>query len=197
MAISEYGLISNEIRRKAWAVLLNLNHPIISPEIEKSSKTKEEVKTKDSNTTMEYMMDDKNTNCIELKKVIGRSMYNFDFFNSLNEETSEKYKLELEEMIFEILAKNKFQYYQGYDELCSVFLLIMGKKLGTKAAEMVSKFFIKDFLMGSFDNRVRPMLSMMIDIVKVVDEKLYEKLIQIGVVALLINRFQCLECHGY
>eukprot|EP00826_Nyctotherus_ovalis_P037743 TRINITY_DN3469_c0_g1_i5.p1 TRINITY_DN3469_c0_g1~~TRINITY_DN3469_c0_g1_i5.p1 ORF type:complete len:168 (+),score=16.69 TRINITY_DN3469_c0_g1_i5:245-748(+) len=109
-------------------------------------------------------------------------MHKFDFFNSLNEETAEKYKADLRDMIYQLLTKNKYQFYQGYDEFCCVLLLILGKKQGIKAATTASKFFLKDFLRDSFEDKVKPMLFMVNDIVKAAEAKLHESFVKIGVV---------------
>jgi len=117
----------------------------------------------------------------QTKGAIGRTMYKFDFFNSLNEETAEKYKIDLECIMHQVLTKNKFQFYQGYDEFCCVFLLILGKKQGAKAAEIASHFFLKDFLQDSFEAKVKPMLYMVNDILKVAVPEFYKSFINIGV----------------
>eukprot|EP00826_Nyctotherus_ovalis_P061346 TRINITY_DN8722_c0_g2_i2.p1 TRINITY_DN8722_c0_g2~~TRINITY_DN8722_c0_g2_i2.p1 ORF type:complete len:255 (-),score=16.51 TRINITY_DN8722_c0_g2_i2:667-1431(-) len=135
---------------------------------------------------------------IQVKKDINRSMHNFDFFNSLNEETAEKYKRQLEEMILELLSNNKFNYYQGYNELCSVFLLVLGSKQGTKTAEMVSKFLIKDFLFDSFEKGVRPMLFMLNELLKAASPEFYKNFASRGVSALLCrSRSWPLCCPGF
>ena len=57
----------------------------------------------------------------------------------------------------------------------------MGEEDGTKAIEIVSKFFIKDYLLGSLSERIRPILYMINDIVKVSDSEFYNNLMKIGV----------------
>lgn len=118
---------------------------------------------------------------IQVKKDINRSMYNFDFFNTLNEETAEKYTKELEEMLITLLSENKYHYYQGYNELISVFLLILGKKQGMKAAEVVSEYLIKDFLFDSFEKGVRPMLFMLNNLLEKADSDFYGGFSKLGV----------------
>eukprot|EP00826_Nyctotherus_ovalis_P006459 TRINITY_DN11533_c0_g1_i1.p1 TRINITY_DN11533_c0_g1~~TRINITY_DN11533_c0_g1_i1.p1 ORF type:complete len:301 (-),score=81.87 TRINITY_DN11533_c0_g1_i1:681-1583(-) len=118
---------------------------------------------------------------IQVKKDINRSMYNFDFFNTLNEETAGKYTRELEEMLITLLSKNKYRYYQGYNELISVFLLILGKKQGMKAAEVISEYLIKDFLFDSFEKGVRPMLFMLNNLLEKADPAFYASFSKLGV----------------
>lgn len=123
---------------------------------------------------------------LQTKEVIGRTMHKFDFFNSLNEETAEKYKADLRDMIYQLLTKNKYQFYQGYDEFCCVLLLILGKKQGIKAAATISKFFLRDFLRDSFEDKVRPVLFMVSDIVKAAESGLHERFTRIGVLCLQV-----------
>eukprot|EP01022_Parablepharisma_sp_SALTPOND_P020134 TRINITY_DN3579_c0_g1_i1.p1 TRINITY_DN3579_c0_g1~~TRINITY_DN3579_c0_g1_i1.p1 ORF type:complete len:433 (-),score=34.03 TRINITY_DN3579_c0_g1_i1:4025-5215(-) len=120
---------------------------------------------------------------LQVQKDINRSMHNFDFFNTLNEETAASYKEQLKEMILELLYRNGFHYYQGYNDFCSVFLLILGKKQGIKAAEVASKFLIKDFLLDSFEKGVRPMLFMLNDLLKTAAPDLHEHFVKLGVIS--------------
>ncbi len=86
----------------------------------------------------------------QVQKDVDRSLHNFDFYNTLNEETSAICKRQLKEMIMELLCRNDFHYYQGYNDICSVFLLIMGKKHGCKAAEIASQYLIKYLFDSAF-----------------------------------------------
>ena len=124
-----------------------------------------------------------------MKKDVDRSMKNFDFYNSLNEENEESYKVQLREIILELLSRNGFHYYQGYNEFCSVFLLILGKKQGIKAAEIASKFLIKDFLLDSFDKGVLPMLSMLNDLLERVAPDLNSSFAKLGVFSAVAEIF--------
>jgi len=119
---------------------------------------------------------------IQVKKDINRSMYNFDYFNTLNEEAAEKYTKELEDMLITLLATNKYNYYQGYNELVSVFLLVLGKKQGMKTAEIVSEYLIKDFLLDSFEKGVRPMLFMLNHLLEKTAPDLYSNFVKLGVI---------------
>ncbi len=121
----------------------------------------------------------------QVLKDVDRSLHNFDFFNALNEENAAAYKTQLKEMLIELLEKNRFHYYQGYNDFCSVFLLILGKKQGTKAAEVASKYLIKDFLLDSFEKGVRPMLFMLNDLLQIAVPDLYVHFVKLGVYFLL------------
>ena len=80
---------------------------------------------------------------VQLQKDIGRSCSNFDYFHTLNEEAALALRTDLKGMILELLKKNNFNYYQGYNDICSVFLIIMGRKLGFRAADIASRYLIK------------------------------------------------------
>jgi len=125
----------------------------------------------------------------QVEKDIERSLHHFDFYNALNEETASNYKVQLRDMIIDLLEKNSYGYYQGYNDFCSVFLLILGKKLGYKVAEAASKFLVKDFLLDSFDKGVKPMLLMLNDLIKVSAPDLYEHFEKLGVFFILKYEF--------
>lgn len=118
---------------------------------------------------------------IQIKKDMKRSMRNLDFFNQLNEEAATETEQQLEGMITDVLSMHKLHYYQGYNELCGVILLVLGKRQGTKAMEVISKILIKDFLMESFEKGVRPMLTMLSELLQKIDPELYKNFTELGV----------------
>jgi hypothetical protein len=114
--------VNSEIRRKAWPILLSM-------------KASSPVKV-----VAEPLLPSEQA---QVQKDVDRSLFNFDYYNTLNEETAKAVKEQLKEVLTELLQRNKFHYYQGYNDFCSVFLLIMGKRLGGRAAEIASQFLIK------------------------------------------------------
>ncbi|RCH88301.1 hypothetical protein CU098_006849, partial [Rhizopus stolonifer] len=59
---------------------------------------------------------------------------------------------ELHCMIVEILWRNpSLKYYQGFHDICTCFLLVLGKKAAIPAAENVALFFIRDAMLDSFE----------------------------------------------
>eukprot|EP00826_Nyctotherus_ovalis_P028281 TRINITY_DN2235_c0_g1_i5.p1 TRINITY_DN2235_c0_g1~~TRINITY_DN2235_c0_g1_i5.p1 ORF type:complete len:429 (+),score=125.95 TRINITY_DN2235_c0_g1_i5:320-1606(+) len=147
--------------------------------VQKATMTPKQVTLTPSEIAVKSRLSEKDRE--QVQKDIGRSMNNFDYFNSLNEESAADYKAQLKQMLIELLSKNDFHYYQGYNELCSVFLLILGKKQGIKAAEVTSYYLIKDFLLDSFEKGVQPLLFMLNDLLKAADKELYETFAQMGV----------------
>jgi len=120
----------------------------------------------------------------QILKDIGRTMNNLDYFNSLNEEVALNYKSQLKEMLFTLISNKHFHYYQGYNELCSIFLLVLGKKRAIEVAEVVSKNFIGDFLLDSFEKGVRPMLFTFNNLLQKAEKELYQTFAQFGVLHL-------------
>lgn len=65
-------------------------------------------------------------------------------------------------------------YYQGFHDFVSVFYLTLGENLGFYCADAASKYFIRDFMLESFEPGVIPILKVLIKILEVCDEECYE-----------------------
>ncbi|KAI8339862.1 rab-GTPase-TBC domain-containing protein [Chlamydoabsidia padenii] len=67
-------------------------------------------------------------------------------------------------MLVEIMWRNpRLKYYQGFHDICTVFLLVLGKKAAIPAAENIALFFTRDAMLDSFDpisKQLRLMMSM-------------------------------------
>jgi hypothetical protein len=75
-------------------------------------------------------------------------------------------------MIVEILWRNpNLKYYQGFHDICTCFLLVLGKKAAIPAAENVALFFIRDAMLDSFDP-VSKQLRLMSSIIEYEDSEL-------------------------
>ncbi|KAI8575518.1 hypothetical protein K450DRAFT_303471 [Umbelopsis ramanniana AG] len=129
------GFINNSLRRRVWPVLLQCN---ISDDL---------VKTEDD----------------EHEEHVDEKQVQLDVDRSLNaypqglDETSKKEKQdELNELIVEVLRRNKsLHYYQGFHDICTVFLLIFGKKAAVDLVEQVTLFFLRDAMLDSMDPILR------------------------------------------
>ncbi|KAK4514930.1 uncharacterized protein ATC70_002537 [Mucor velutinosus] len=79
---------------------------------------------------------------------------------------------ELHCMIVEILWRNPaLKYYQGFHDICTCFLLVLGKKAAIPAAENVALFFIRDAMLDSFDP-VSKQLRLMSSLIEYEDAEL-------------------------
>ena len=114
-----------------------------------------------------------------------RSMNNFTYFNSLSEKIMENYKIQLEEIIMNLLNNNGFQYYQGYNYFCSVFLLILGREKGLEVAEKASQYYFKDLLAEAFPNTIKSYMIMFNNLLNIGDFELYNVFSKFDVLLLL------------
>lgn len=118
--------MSNDIRRRIWPLILKLEN---MPNYEYAAM--------DNKIKLTPKQE------LQIAKDVDRSLFNFDEYNKLRKKVADEMKLNLKKMIIENISKNGYKYYQGYNDICSVFLLILGPKLAYKATEIISKFFIK------------------------------------------------------
>jgi len=79
-------------------------------------------------------------------------------------------RCQLRNIMCAILVKHpNLYYFQGYHDLVSVFLLTLGESLGFYCAEAVSLFYIKDYMLESFEPGVLPALNLMMKLLRQVD----------------------------
>jgi len=119
LAISEYGLINDELRRRAWPQLVGVNmltETCILP-------TQEEVEAHKS--YRQVVMD------------VDRSLKRFP--PGIAEEERPDLQDQLTRLIVRVLMKHPhLNYYQGYHDVAITFLLVVGEELGFQIVERLS-----------------------------------------------------------
>ncbi|RUP45483.1 hypothetical protein BC936DRAFT_148112 [Jimgerdemannia flammicorona] len=121
LARSEDGLSYDWLRRLAWPVLLH---------------TWQGCYIRDKGSEQDL------TDWKQISKDVQRSLYLFA--GSVPQKLKTHKQKELHEMIVEILWRNPgLHYYQGFHDICTSFLLILGKKQAIPAAENVALFFLR------------------------------------------------------
>lgn len=53
-----------------------------------------------------------------------------------------------------------FHYYQGYHDVCTIFLLVLDERSGYLAASHAAKYFFRDYLVQDFTCSVIPQMEM-------------------------------------
>lgn len=128
-------MVNEEIRRKAWPLLLNTNLMVETSESlmqDCSWKTLAKPKHRDSD---------------QIEKDINRSLNTFEECRKWNKSIKEIKREQLSEIMHAIINKNKdLWYYQGYHDFVSVFLLTLGQNLGFYCADIASNYVIRDFM---------------------------------------------------
>ena len=61
-------------------------------------------------------------------------------------------QLELGNVINAVLGRNPLlHYYQGFHDICSVLVLVLGERNAFLAAERLALFYLRDFMMATLD----------------------------------------------
>ncbi|KAI8149892.1 rab-GTPase-TBC domain-containing protein [Fennellomyces sp. T-0311] len=153
LAQSPGGFILDSVRRIVWPILLHTHHGCYVDE-------------KGSEKDL--------ADPIQITKDIDRSLYYYP--RDISPHLKAQKQRELHSLIVEILWRNpRLKYYQGFHDICSCFLLVLGKKDAIPAAENVALFFIRDGMLDSFDP-ISKQLRLMSSIVQYEDAELTEHL---------------------
>uniref|UniRef100_A0A1A7XCL8 TBC1 domain family member 20 n=1 Tax=Iconisemion striatum TaxID=60296 RepID=A0A1A7XCL8_9TELE len=132
MAISEGGLLSDEIRCQVWPRLLNVPPHLLDQEPEK-------VEREDNKDYNQVLLD------------VQRSLRRFP--PGMPDEQREGLQEELIDIILRVLKRNpQLHYYQGYHDIVVTFLLVVGERLATVLVEKLSTHHLRDFMDPTMDN---------------------------------------------
>uniref|UniRef100_A0A7P0T865 TBC1 domain family member 20 n=1 Tax=Homo sapiens TaxID=9606 RepID=A0A7P0T865_HUMAN len=153
MAISEGGLLTDEIRRKVWPKLLNVNAndppPISGKNLRQMSKDYQQV-------------------LLDVRRSLRR------FPPGMPEEQREGLQEELIDIILLILERNpQLHYYQGYHDIVVTFLLVVGERLATSLVEKLSTHHLRDFMDPTMDN-TKHILNYLMPIIDQVNPELHD-----------------------
>uniref|UniRef100_A0A1A8SCB7 TBC1 domain family member 20 n=1 Tax=Nothobranchius rachovii TaxID=451742 RepID=A0A1A8SCB7_9TELE len=132
MAISEGGLLTDEIRCQVWPRLLNVPAHLLDQEPEKVEREN----NKDSNQVL-----------LDVQRSLRR------FPPGMPDEQREGLQEELIDIILRVLKRNpQLHYYQGYHDIVVTFLLVVGERLATVLVEKLSTHHLRDFMDPTMDN---------------------------------------------
>ncbi|XP_070758657.1 TBC1 domain family member 20 isoform X3 [Enoplosus armatus] len=132
MAISEGGLLTDEIRCQVWPRLLNVPPHILDQEPEKVEREN----NKDYNQVL-----------LDVQRSLRR------FPPGMPDEQREGLQEELIDIILLVLKRNpQLHYYQGYHDIVVTFLLVLGERLATALVEKLSTHHLRDFMDPTMDN---------------------------------------------
>ncbi|XP_067904718.1 TBC1 domain family member 20 isoform X1 [Heterodontus francisci] len=153
MAISEGGLLTNEIRCKVWPKLLNINThdltPKPGPELRQNNKDYQQV-----------LLD------------VQRSLRRFP--PGMPDAERAALQEELIDSILEVLKKNpQLHYYQGYHDIVVTFLLVVGERMATALVEKLSTHHLRDFMDPTMDN-TKHILNYLMPIIERVNPEVHD-----------------------
>lgn len=149
LATTKGGLITDDIRRRAWPKLLNINPFAID-------NVKYEIK------------EHKDYNQVVLD--VNRSMRRFP--KAMNPKERNVLQSQLTEIILWVLIRNpELNYYQGFHDICVTFLLICGVKSSKLMLDRLSTHHLRDFMDRTMDS-TRHILNYLNPIIDKVNEEL-------------------------
>ncbi|XP_047438959.1 TBC1 domain family member 20 isoform X3 [Mugil cephalus] len=153
MAISEGGLLTDEIRCQVWPRLLNVPPHLLDQEPE----TVERENNKDFNQVL-----------LDVQRSLRR------FPPGMPDEQREGLQEELIDIILRVLKRNpQLHYYQGYHDIVVTFLLVLGERLATALVEKLSTHHLRDFMDPTMDN-TKHILNYLMPIIERVNPEVHD-----------------------
>ncbi|XP_013922597.1 PREDICTED: TBC1 domain family member 20 [Thamnophis sirtalis] len=151
MAISEGGLLLDEIRCKVWPRLLNVNTDDLLPPPGEALPVG-----------------------FEYKQVVLLHSGLVEFLPYMPDEQREGLQEELIDCILQVLQRNtQLHYYQGYHDIVVTFLLVVGERLSATLVEKLSTHHLRDFMDPTMEN-TRHILNYLMPIIDQVNPDLHD-----------------------
>ncbi|KAF5908829.1 TBC1 domain family member 20-like, partial [Clarias magur] len=152
-AVSEGGLLTNDVRRKVWPKLLNINVFDLPAKPAKDIRENH----KDYN---QVLLD------------VRRSMRRFP--RGMRADEREVLQEQLIDIILDVLRRNpQLHYYQGYHDIVVTFLLVVGERMAIAMVEKLSNHHLRDFMDPSMDS-TKHILNYLMPILEQVDPELHD-----------------------
>ncbi|XP_043923646.1 TBC1 domain family member 20-like [Protopterus annectens] len=152
-AVSKGGLLTDEIRRKVWPKLLNVN--IYSLPLKPGSSIRENHKDFD-----QVLLD------------VRRSLRRFP--KGMRAEQREVLQEQLIDIILYVLKRNhQLHYYQGYHDIVVTFLLVVGERMTVALVEKLSVHHLRDFMDPTMDS-TKHILNYLMPILERVNPQLHD-----------------------
>lgn len=153
MAISEGGLLTDEIRCQVWPKLLNVPENVL----EQDPEIVERENNKDYNQVL-----------LDVQRSLRR------FPPGMPDEQREGLQEELIDIILRVLIRNpQLHYYQGYHDIVVTFLLVLGERLATALVEKLSTHHLRDFMDPTMDN-TKHILNYLMPIIEKVNPEVHD-----------------------
>lgn len=145
LAVSTNGLISDEVRREAWPLLLGFKVET-TPQ-----KNTDDVRTVPERMPWEDLPPHEDEGQVKLD--VDRSFIYYP--TNMSPRQLDERKKELSELIVGVLRRHpKLGYFQGFHDICQVILLVLGPKLAVPAVEHIALLRIRDFMLPSMSPAV-------------------------------------------
>lgn len=163
------GLADIELRQKIWPIFLRVK--------EKQNFLAKWKKKLHPNQYSEIIQRD-----------VNRSLFGLDVTENYTDLERSRKREELSNILNAVINKNpNLHYFQGFNSICTVFLLVGGEDLGFKMSYQCAELFIKDSMRKTFDEGVSIEMKLIYKLLEKVDKKLNKKLQEIHTVETDIN----------
>ncbi|TVY48052.1 GTPase-activating protein [Lachnellula occidentalis] len=163
LATSEGGLLSDDLRRQTWPFLLG--YPSQDDDVESETEKRESWKRLPKHRDEDQVQLD-----------VNRSFIYYPHDQSMKD--LDRRKEELSDLITEVLRRHPYLcYFQGYHDICQVFLLVLGHSDRSAAVARLSALRIRDFMLPTLAPALAQ-LRLIPAILYAVDPKLYNHLSQ-------------------
>ncbi|XP_077599793.1 TBC1 domain family member 20 isoform X2 [Stigmatopora nigra] len=151
------GLLTNEIRRKVWPKLLNINAYDLPYKPGKDGRENH----KDYN---QVMLD------------VSRSMKRFP--KGMPPTERAVLQEQLVDIILEVLRSNpQLNYYQGYHDVAVTLLLVVGERMALAMLRTLSQYHLRDFMDPTMDS-TKHILNYLMPLLEEVDKELHDFMIR-------------------
>ena len=167
--LKRFGLADIGLRRKIWPILL---------------------KVKDRKSFLSKWKKSTNPSAYSeiIEKDVNRSLFGLDITESFTEEERKVKREQLSNIINAVINKNpNLHYFQGFNSICTVFLIVGGETLGFKMSYQCAELFIKDSMRKSFEEGVTIEMNLIYKLLEQVDPRLNTKLQKIYTVETDVN----------
>ncbi|KAF4100843.1 TBC1 domain family member 20 isoform X1 [Onychostoma macrolepis] len=156
-AVSEGGLLTDDIRRKVWPKLLSIN--VYNLPAKPSKDVRE-----DHKDYRQVVLD------------VRRSMRRFP--KGMRVDEREVLQEQLIDIILDVLRRNpQLHYYQGYHDFVVTFLRVVGEKMTIAIMEKLSNHHLRDFMDPTMDS-TKHILNYLMPILERVDRELHDFMIR-------------------
>lgn len=172
LAESPGGFIRDELRQQAWPILLGLPVRLPSDEDEKVSGVNHEA----VRLTASEFVDDSwkhlkpHKEEEQVKLDVARAFVYYPNYES--DQELARQKQELSDLILSVLRRHSYLcYFQGYHDICQVFLLVLPTHLRSPAVARLSALRIRDFMLPNLSAAIAQ-LRLIPDIIRAADPAL-------------------------
>ncbi|KAL3428380.1 GTPase-activating protein gyp10 [Phlyctema vagabunda] len=156
LATSDEGLLTDELRRQAWPLLLGFPVPGATTPPEESIDWRALPKHGDEG---------------QVRLDVDRSFIYYPHNQSARD--LDRKKEELSDLITEVLRRHPYLcYFQGYHDICQVFLLVLDRTSRAAAVARLSTLRIRDFMLPTLAPALAQ-LSLIPDIIRASNPDLY------------------------